>query len=56
MPLLASRQAPLDDTDVDSVLAEVLEANGGPWLDDVVVLAVSRQDALISHGVAAPTV
>jgi serine phosphatase RsbU (regulator of sigma subunit) len=52
LPLLAARQTPLDDTDVDAVLAEVLEANGGPWLDDVVVLAVSRQDAGDSHDVA----
>jgi hypothetical protein len=45
MTLLAERGAPLEEADVDTVLAAVETANGGPMTDDIVLVAVSPADA-----------
>jgi hypothetical protein len=41
LAILDGRQAPLDDADLEEILAVARAANGGPMPDDVVMLAVS---------------
>ena len=41
LAILDGREPPLDDADLDAVLAVARTANGGPMPDDVVMVAVS---------------